>query len=368
MPFLNPITTLTIPENAGPNDPQLVITSVLPPPLDTYEPLGANSRYVGGILWFAQGPADDNFDFQCMAVQPATPTAVRIDLGSVRGGAVAETIFGGPAVQRWESLNASGDENYRFFGDRVTNELSEEFNAIVGLSGTQLIMGDSTVDLTVGIGGVISIGGIGGVETGTVDIDSDVVTIDTAADVNVSAGDDVSITATDDITISAGDDLSLIGTDISLNGGVTVAGSLTLNGNRLSGANEFLGQGGANGNTSSTSFADYPGTQEVTLTKTEASTAVMVMWSPTFFVDNVGTGVEFAVRVNGAGTEHVTHRVPANQPAANARLSSFGMVKITGLAAGNHSIRGRWRRFDGANTISTTTNDYSNLFAWEVSA
>jgi hypothetical protein len=315
------ITQLIIPDSAGAGDPQIGIGVDLPPPLDTYQPIGPGSRYVGGLLFFPQGPGGNDIDFLLMAHDPANPSFVRIDLGSVRGGVVTEFTAGTPMVQRWESI--VGSDAYRFWGNAFA------VNGLAGITLENELFGNiSRIILGAGI------------------------------DMFVDPGNNVSIDA---------EGLSVTGYVQAVNGGlIATGGDSTIRGDYLSLRNKSAFGFGANGSRNVNTYANYPGSPAVTITKlgSAAQTDLMVDWRPTYFVDNTNTGVDFAVAIGG--TDYRTHVVAANMPAANARLSSSGRRRITGIAAGNRTITGRWARFDGVGQVQTTVNDYWTLVVEEV--
>lgn len=114
-----------------------------------------------------------------------------------------------------------------------------------------------------------------------------------------------------------------------------------------------------NGSTASAVFSNYADNPTVTLTKALDSSRLLIRWAPSYFTNDASTGPEFGVSING--TDSVTHRVPGALT-ANVRLTSYGEILVSGVAAGVVTVIGRWRRFSGAGTIAAVLGaDWSSL-------
>src|ERR1700754_2104041 len=55
--------SLTIPNNAKPGDPRIVIGTELPPPLDTYLVNPYATRFAAAIIFYMGTPSDDDFAY-----------------------------------------------------------------------------------------------------------------------------------------------------------------------------------------------------------------------------------------------------------------------------------------------------------------
>jgi hypothetical protein len=107
MPFRrNQTAFIVIPGGAGPGESRIVITSQLPPPLDTYTftaPNGTSpAKYASGIIYYPNSVApniDQNFNFECTVENLGGPASgADVHHGRVQNGAVVEVAVGEPAV------------------------------------------------------------------------------------------------------------------------------------------------------------------------------------------------------------------------------------------------------------------------------
>lgn len=258
-----PLRTITIPGDAGPGDARIVITSELPPPLDTYTFNGAQT-YSGGIIYYAAG-GDTNYTYLCVVNDPAGDISVHI--GHVRLGVVVDDGLAHPFVQSWLLSPATGQQVFEIAardqvrlstgptGGNLLLQAKKGNISLLGTGATSAISGSTsgTGDITFDAGGVARIGrnagtvawqvsgtnvlGIGDNATirgntailltdnigpETIDINSTGIRLATAA-----AGSDITLSAADDVFITA------TGQVISLdaNGGaVNVAGDLNVTG------------------------------------------------------------------------------------------------------------------------------------------
>lgn len=182
MPWDNhPLSSLSLPQTAGPNDPHMYIGIPLPPPIDTY--LFAGSQlFVAGIVWFRDA---NNFTFLCLATFPGS---IDLVLGHVIGGVVQEVSAGQPKGQRWEMLN-SGDithsirqsntdpQDVLFIGESSTDfmfalaggelnlSLDQKISAAPGGLGAYVSLGRGVRDVTSQTGSSAAIGAEAIIET-----------------------------------------------------------------------------------------------------------------------------------------------------------------------------------------------------------
>lgn len=114
-------------------------------------------------------------------------------------------------------------------------------------------------------------------------------------------------------------------------------------------------------------FSDYPDNIHVDITKDfDASvSAVMVRFDPGYFIDNANASPEFAV--NDGSTDWVTRFIGATDLGINSHKVGPGAALLTGLAAGNYTITGRWRNVTATGNIWADGGDMVTLEAWEVS-
>lgn len=107
-----PLRTITLPGDAAPGSPRLVLGPDLPPPLDTYLFAGAADPAVSAIIWYAGITGDDDYSFLAQVVVGA---AIAVWFGHVIGGAVVETRPGLPTGQSWNNNVVSGTASTAFY-------------------------------------------------------------------------------------------------------------------------------------------------------------------------------------------------------------------------------------------------------------
>jgi hypothetical protein len=156
MPFRRQqIAYLVIPGNAGPGEARIVITSVLPPPLDTYTWGLPVLRYAGGIIWYPTGD-EDTYLYLCV-VEDVTDNNVAVHMGSVLNGVVEESPLGVPLAQVWQLFSATG-ERFDFFNTELFSVLAQDdisiitqgIAAVLGLqsAGTITVAADGSITIT----------------------------------------------------------------------------------------------------------------------------------------------------------------------------------------------------------------------------
>jgi hypothetical protein len=116
MPFKNPPTSLTLPANAGPNDPRYVINADIPPEIATFAYATETATTVACVLWYG---AAGNYQFQCLArLSPSGRYAV------FRGGVAANGDLGPYESILWQDVPP--------FGTLVTATYEGFFKFIAG--------------------------------------------------------------------------------------------------------------------------------------------------------------------------------------------------------------------------------------------
>lgn len=115
--------------------------------------------------------------------------------------------------------------------------------------------------------------------------------------------------------------------------------------------------------TTSSSYADVDGaSMEVTIDKKLADTDVLIDLRFSFYATAVPS--RLVLGVSESGTDYEVHSRDINT--ANSHSEGSALRKITGLAAGSHTFRLRWKRTSGSGTITMDTNDRVYLSAIEV--
>lgn len=120
MPFHDDnLQYIIIPANGVPGQARIVITSVLPPPLDTYtftDRSGVSGRYTGGIIFYANDntlPFDTTYTYLCVVSETLGNAVADVHMGTVVNGVVQEYAAGFPAVQLWAgNFGANGTERW----------------------------------------------------------------------------------------------------------------------------------------------------------------------------------------------------------------------------------------------------------------
>lgn len=116
-------------------------------------------------------------------------------------------------------------------------------------------------------------------------------------------------------------------------------------------------------------YGDMPGSPGVTITKAygPAVTSLEVHVYGTFFASGAAAGIDVGVAAGVTGDVNVTGLRDANSALAS-HTPFAGVVALTGLAAGNHTITGRWRKNGGAGTAAVDARDVFSMSVREVSA
>jgi hypothetical protein len=92
--------SLTLPSDALPGQPRIVIGSQLPPPLDTYVVAPWSRPFTSGIIFYAGTAGDDDYIFLAVVVQSAGFNGVNLTIGAVANGVLQERSPGVPGGLR----------------------------------------------------------------------------------------------------------------------------------------------------------------------------------------------------------------------------------------------------------------------------
>lgn len=122
-----------------------------------------------------------------------------------------------------------------------------------------------------------------------------------------------------------------------------------------------------NNDTTSASFVSLAGTGSVTsfnFTKRYTDSRIKVQMNATCFCITSVSNADFGVLING--TDTFMFRIILT--ATSQRVTGVGgIVDVSGVPAGVHSIQGRWRRATGTGTLRRDTGDWLYISALEVS-
>lgn len=229
MPFKRRNTTfIVIPATAGPGEARIVITSVLPEPLNSYtftDRAGYTNSYAGAIIFYSSDsipPLDNTYTY--LAVVENAGAFSALHMGEVHDGSVREVTAGVPAVQIWSTEGSSvGTQKWLSAGFAVLEAYATTGEAVLrGRNGAKVrITNDaasgeiiinatgSGADLTITVTDILAM------TAGSVDINATTaVTIDTTA-----TNSSIALTAGGsgaDMTLTATDQMRLAATDINL--------------------------------------------------------------------------------------------------------------------------------------------------------
>lgn len=119
--------------------------------------------------------------------------------------------------------------------------------------------------------------------------------------------------------------------------------------------------------TTSTTFVDWPAGdvfKTPNYTKRRLPTRLIVTMFGSCYITGAAGGLEFAVRVDGAGTDHVLK--PSFINGLSEHEDVAGAVEIAGVAAGTHTFTLRARVLSATTTLHCDTNDSLRLIIEEV--
>jgi hypothetical protein len=136
-----------------------------------------------------------------------------------------------------------------------------------------------------------------------------------------------------------------------------ISEAATIYGDEFSQRAASLSQAGSNGTHNTTSFANMPGPQQLSITKALDSTLLHVRMNVQMFVTAAGGDVEFGV--NDGSTDYPIGQFFFNT--AGQHLPITVEDDIAGLAAGTYTFTWRWRRAAaGAHVLNTNTDDWQS--------
>jgi hypothetical protein len=140
-------------------------------------------------------------------------------------------------------------------------------------------------------------------------------------------------------------------------------GGLLIHGNNVCASQNKINQDAGNGNTTSLTYVNLPGSPSFSFVKNYAAarTKVEVFIATSCFASVVNSGVDFAVQINGVDTK-IAHGFlnPASQ-----HQYIVGMGDVTGLANGTYTVTPRWKSAAG-NQLNQDGNDRVSVRAREV--
>lgn len=124
-----------------------------------------------------------------------------------------------------------------------------------------------------------------------------------------------------------------------------------------------------NGQTISATYVDMPGSPGVTITKACAAgiTNLEVHIYGTFYVLTAAAGLDIGVAAGTTGDVNVTGVRSANS-ALSSHTPYAGVVSLTGMGAGTHTITARWRRNTGTGALTVDAGDVLSMSVREVPA
>lgn len=93
----------------------------------------------------------------------------------------------------------------------------------------------------------------------------------------------------------------------------------------------------------------------VTIEKKQDGSRLRIDMHAGFYSSATTSGAIFGVRINSI--DYDVAELRATLPAANAHLSASGVLYISGIAAGSVTVQGRWKRGEGAGTLTRDTLD-----------
>jgi hypothetical protein len=135
------------------------------------------------------------------------------------------------------------------------------------------------------------------------------------------------------------------------------------------GASQAATSAGSDTTTSDT-YVNLAGTGAVTsvsFTKLVSTTRIRVALAGTFFTSAATTGAMFGVNIGGTDYDVIRHSHNTAGTSIRLPFSGFAFV-AAGVAAGNYTVQGRWRRTAGAGTLTRDNNDWLSIEAMEVQA
>jgi len=121
--------------------------------------------------------------------------------------------------------------------------------------------------------------------------------------------------------------------------------------------------------TTSTTYVNLAGTgsqASFSFTKYATATRVHLDLTASYFTTASTSGAMFGLRINGVDYDVALLR--AVLPAANAHLQAAGFTYVAAsvIPAGTYTVEGRWKRMEGAGTLTRDTGDWLAISAREL--
>lgn len=111
---------------------------------------------------------------------------------------------------------------------------------------------------------------------------------------------------------------------------------------------------GTSGTTTSSTYADVPGTSSVSFTKVRTASRICLRLAAAFFLTDVaGTTVTFALRINGVDYPVAAHAL--GTLSINVVTAGFATVGASVVPAGTYTVQARWKRSGGTGTVNRDT-------------
>ena len=116
----------------------------------------------------------------------------------------------------------------------------------------------------------------------------------------------------------------------------------------------------SSGTTTSSSFADFPGTVSFSGTKNYESTFLIFRYFASCYSTAVNTAVTMSCELDsGSTTDYTIGSFYFNTASQHHSFSSF--YKQSGISSGTYTFTLRWKRSSGAGTLTTDSNDSAGL-------
>jgi len=114
------------------------------------------------------------------------------------------------------------------------------------------------------------------------------------------------------------------------------------------------------GTTTSSTYANMPGTSSVTFTKSAAQTKLIISVETSMY-DTVAGNVEIGVTINGSAYNCAEYAFNA----VNTHETIACTTNATGIAAGSVTVQMQWKVLSGGGTLTQATSDWISLTAQE---
>ncbi len=147
-----------------------------------------------------------------------------------------------------------------------------------------------------------------------------------------------------------------------------IVASVTAGGDVLAGSGNGVNAAAVSSGTDTTtsgSYVNLGGTGSQTsfsFVKRYGGTRVRAQLSASLYSSVAGSGAMLGVRINGVDYDVVMTEVST----INERVNNVGVAYLVGVPAGTWTVQGRWRRFNGAGTMTRDVFDWLSIEAREV--